>query len=222
MDIQSTNPKDIQISDADAKHHMLVLGTGTTLPTPVDLVRMGVKPVEYLNEFDSASAHWSDIQAFKAAQQAAKKPTIELKIIDPRMAENLPEYATPGSAGVDMRAAIDQPVTIQPGKAELIPLGVAIHISNPGLAAMLLPRSGLGHKKGLVLGNLVGLIDADYQGQVMASAWNRSTEPVTIEPLERIAQMIIVPVVQATFNVVSEFGQGTDRGEGGFGSTGHK
>jgi dUTP pyrophosphatase len=145
--------------------------------------------------------------------------TIELKILDPRMAEVPPAYATPGSAGLDLRACLDAPVVLEPGQAALIPTGLAIHIGDPGLAAMLLPRSGLGHKHGIVLGNLVGLIDSDYQGPLMVSCWNRGAAAFTVQPLERIAQMVIVPVVQATFRVVDSF-DGSARGEGGFGSTG--
>ena len=145
---------------------------------------------------------------------------IDLKILDPRMADQLPEYATPGSAGLDLRACLDEPLTLQPNAWQLVPTGIAIHLQDPGYAAMLLPRSGLGHKHGIVLGNLVGLIDSDYQGQLMVSCWNRSDVAFTIEPMERIAQMVIVPVVQARFNVVSEFGDVTERGAGGYGSTG--
>jgi len=145
--------------------------------------------------------------------------TIDLRILDPRIAPTLPAYATPGSAGLDLRACIDAPLVLQPGQAELVPTGLALHIADPGLCAMLLPRSGLGHKQGLVLGNLVGLIDSDYQGPLMVSAWNRGSAPVTIQPLDRIAQMVIVPVVQAEFRVVSDFAASA-RGEGGFGSTG--
>ncbi len=144
---------------------------------------------------------------------------IDLKVLDPRMAEHLPSYATPGSAGLDLRACLDHPVTLEPGQTHLIPTGLAIHIGQPGLAAMILPRSGLGHKHGIVLGNLVGLIDSDYQGQLMVSCWNRGHTTFTIEPMERIAQLVLVPVVQATFNVVETFDQSA-RGEGGFGSTG--
>ena len=144
---------------------------------------------------------------------------IDLKILDPRIAEQLPAYATPGSAGLDLRACIDSPIVIEPGQAQLIPTGLAIHIGDPGLAAMLLPRSGLGHKHGIVLGNLVGLIDSDYQGPLMVSCWNRSAAAFTIAPMERIAQLVIVPVVQAAFRVVDEFGA-SDRGVNGFGSTG--
>ncbi|HRH89128.1 MAG TPA: dUTP diphosphatase [Rubrivivax sp.] len=147
--------------------------------------------------------------------------TIELKLLDPRMADFLPAYATPGSAGLDLRAGIDAPLVLQPGGAALIPTGLAIHIGDPGLAAMLLPRSGLGHKHGIVLGNLVGLIDSDYQGPLMVSCWNRGSEAFTVQPLERIAQMVIVPVVQAAFRRVDEFAASA-RGEGGFGSTGKK
>lgn len=145
--------------------------------------------------------------------------TIDLRVLDPRMAEHLPAYATPGSAGLDLRACIDAPLTLEPGQASLIATGLAMHIGDPGLCAMLLPRSGLGHKQGIVLGNLVGLIDSDYQGPLMVSCWNRGTAPVTLQPMDRIAQMVIVPVVQASFRVVSEFGASA-RGEGGFGSTG--
>jgi len=145
--------------------------------------------------------------------------TLELKILDPRIADRLPAYATAGSAGLDLRACIDRAVVIEPGQAELIPTGLAIHIGDPGLAAMLLPRSGLGHKHGIVLGNLVGLIDSDYQGPLMVSCWNRGSKAFTVEPMERIAQLVIVPVVQAGFRVVEEF-DASDRGEQGFGSTG--
>jgi dUTP pyrophosphatase len=144
---------------------------------------------------------------------------IDVKIIDPRMAGQLPAYATPGSAGLDLRACLDGPLTLQPNAWQLVPTGIAIFLKDPNFAAMILPRSGLGHKHGIVLGNLVGLIDSDYQGQLMVSAWNRSTVAFTIEPLERIAQLVIVPVVQAQFRVVTEFPTST-RGEGGYGSTG--
>ena len=145
---------------------------------------------------------------------------IDLKVIDPRMASQLPAYATPGSAGLDLRACLDAPVTLQPNAWQLIPTGIAIHLDNPNFAAVILPRSGLGHKHGIVLGNLVGLIDSDYQGQLMVSAWNRSPTPFTIEPMERIAQLVIVPVVQAQFNVVTDFAAESERGAGGYGSTG--
>ena len=144
---------------------------------------------------------------------------VDLKILDPRMAEALPAYGTPGSAGLDLRACLSEPLVLQPGQVELIPTGLSMHLSDPGLAAMILPRSGLGHKHGIVLGNLVGLIDSDYQGQLMVSAWNRSDVAFTIEPMERLAQMVIVPVVQAQFNVVTDF-VATERGAGGYGSTG--
>lgn len=147
------------------------------------------------------------------------KTPIDLKLLDPRMAEHLPAYATPGSAGLDLRACLDAPLVLEPGQAQLVPTGLAIHIADPGLAAVLLPRSGLGHKHGIVLGNLVGLIDSDYQGPLMVSCWNRGREPFTINPMERIAQLVIVPVVQASFRVVEAFGA-SERGEGGFGSTG--
>lgn len=145
--------------------------------------------------------------------------TIDFRLLDPRLADQLPAYATPGSAGLDLRACVDAPVTLAPGQTVLIPTGLAIHIGDPGLAAMILPRSGLGHKHGIVLGNLVGLIDSDYQGPLMVSAWNRGTDAFTIAPLERIAQLVIVPVVQARFRQVDDF-VASDRGTGGFGSTG--
>ena len=144
---------------------------------------------------------------------------IDLKILDPRMKDLLPAYGTPGSAGLDLRACLDESVTIQPGETILIPTGLAIHIADPGYAAMILPRSGMGHKNGIVLGNLVGLIDSDYQGQLMISTWNRGHNAFTLNPMERLAQLIIVPVVQVGFNIVEEFGD-SERGEGGFGSTG--
>ena len=145
--------------------------------------------------------------------------TIDLKVLDARMAEHLPAYATPGSAGLDLRACLDTALVLQPGQTALVPTGLSVHIADPCLAAVLLPRSGLGHKHGVVLGNLVGLIDSDYQGPLMVSCWNRSNVPFTVEPMERIAQMVIVPVVQATFRRVEAFGA-SDRGAGGFGSTG--
>ena len=144
---------------------------------------------------------------------------IDLKVLDPRMAEQVPAYATPGSAGLDLRACLDAPLVLEPGQTQLIPTGISIHIADPGLAAMILPRSGLGHKHGIVLGNLVGLIDSDYQGPLMVSCWNRGHQVFTVQPMERIAQLVIVPVVQASFRVVAEFGA-SDRGDGGFGSTG--
>lgn len=144
---------------------------------------------------------------------------IDVKVLDPRMAEQLPTYATPGSAGLDLRACLEVPLVLEPGQSQLIPTGISIHIGDPGLAAMILPRSGLGHKHGIVLGNLVGLIDSDYQGPLMVSCWNRGQAAFTVQPMERIAQLVIVPVVQAAFRVVKEFGA-SDRGEGGFGSTG--
>ena len=145
--------------------------------------------------------------------------TIDLQVLDSRMAEYIPAYATPGSAGLDLRACLDAPVVLEPGQTQLIPTGLAIHIADPGLAALILPRSGLGHKHGIVLGNLVGLIDSDYQGQLMVSAWNRSASAFTIEPMERIAQLVIVPVVQASFQIVDAF-EASQRGAGGYGSTG--
>jgi dUTP pyrophosphatase len=145
---------------------------------------------------------------------------VDVKILDARMANQLPAYATSGSAGLDLRACLDAPLVLTPNAWQLIPTGLAIHLADPGFAAMILPRSGLGHKHGIVLGNLVGLIDSDYQGQLMVSAWNRSNIPFTIEPMERIAQMVIVPVVQAQFNLVNEFASASERGAGGYGSTG--
>ena len=144
---------------------------------------------------------------------------IEVRILDARLREQMPQYATPGSAGLDLRACVAAPLTLEPGQTELVPSGIAIHLDDPGLAAMVLPRSGLGHKHGIVLGNLVGLIDSDYQGQIFMSAWNRGRTVFTIEPMERLAQLIIVPVVQVGFEVVDEFHAST-RGAGGFGSTG--
>ena len=144
---------------------------------------------------------------------------INLKILDPRMKELLPAYGTPGSAGLDLRACIDAPLTIEPGQTVLVPTGLAIHIGDPGYAAMILPRSGLGHKNGIVLGNLVGLIDSDYQGQLMVSTWNRGHTTFTLQPMDRLAQLVIVPVLQVGFNVVEEFAS-SERGAGGFGSTG--
>lgn len=147
--------------------------------------------------------------------------TIDIKILDARMGEYLPSYATSGSAGLDLRACIDEPMDILPGETKLIPTGLAIHIADPGYAALILPRSGLGHKHGIVLGNLVGLIDSDYQGQLMVSTWNRGTDAFTLNPMERLAQLVIVPVLQVGFNVVGEFEE-SGRGAGGFGSTGKK
>ena len=144
---------------------------------------------------------------------------IDVKVLDERMAAQLPAYATPGSAGLDLRACLDEPVDLLPGQTTLIATGLAIHIGDPGLAAMILPRSGLGHKHGVVLGNLVGLIDSDYQGQLMVSCWNRGSASFTIQPMERIAQIVIVPVVQASFRLVDNF-DASHRGEGGFGSSG--
>lgn len=144
---------------------------------------------------------------------------IDLKILDERLRDQLPHYATPGSAGLDLRACLDAPVKLEPGATVLVPTGLAIHVADPGYAAMILPRSGLGHKHGIVLGNLVGLIDSDYQGQLMISTWNRGTQPFVLNPFERLAQLVVVPVVQATFNIVDSF-ETSERGAGGFGSTG--
>lgn len=148
--------------------------------------------------------------------------TIDIKILDPRMKELLPAYATAGSAGLDLRACIDDAITIEAGATVLIPTGLAIHVADPGYCAMILPRSGMGHKNGIVLGNLVGLIDSDYQGQLMVSTWNRGQQPFTLKPMERLAQLIIVPVLQVGFNIVDEFDvdKQSERGAGGFGSTG--
>lgn len=145
---------------------------------------------------------------------------IDIKILDNRLKESPPHYATPGSAGLDLRACLEAPLHLPPGGTTLVPTGMAIHLADPGLAAMILPRSGLGHKYGIVLGNLVGLIDSDYQGELMVSVWNRSKETFTLNPLDRIAQLVVVPVLQVGFNIVDEFGA-SERGEGGFGSTGH-
>jgi dUTP pyrophosphatase len=144
---------------------------------------------------------------------------IDIRVLDRRLEAHLPAYATPGSAGLDLRACIEHVLTVRPGEADLIPTGIAIHLADPGLAAMVLPRSGLGHRHGIVLGNLVGLIDSDYQGQIFVSLWNRGRSPFILNPLERIAQLVVVPVVQVAFNVVDDF-ERSARGVGGFGSTG--
>ena len=144
---------------------------------------------------------------------------IDVKILDERLRDSPPHYATPGAAGLDLRACVDGPLEIRPGQTILVRTGMAIHLADPGLAAMILPRSGLGHKHGIVLGNLVGLIDSDYQGELMVSVWNRGQEPFTLHPLDRIAQLVVVPVLQVGFNVVNDFAA-SHRGEGGFGSTG--
>jgi dUTP pyrophosphatase len=146
-------------------------------------------------------------------------PSIDVKILDQRLKDSPPHYATPGAAGLDLRACIDAPLVIKPGETHLVPTGMAIHLADPGLAAMILPRSGLGHKHGIVLGNLVGLIDSDYQGQIFVSSWNRGNEAFTLNPLDRLAQLVVVPVVQVAFNIVDEFDTSA-RGAGGFGSTG--
>jgi dUTP pyrophosphatase len=152
---------------------------------------------------------------------AAQQATIALKVLDERIRPYLPAYATPGSAGMDLRACIDAPVTLTPGRTELVPTGLAIHIADPGLAALILPRSGLGHKHGIVLGNLVGLIDSDYQGQLMVSCWNRGDTAFELKPMERLAQLVLVPVIRALFRIVDEFEEST-RGKGGFGSSGKR
>ncbi len=144
---------------------------------------------------------------------------VELKLLDPRMADALPAYATPGSAGLDLRACLDAPLVLAPGDSALVPTGLALHLGDPGFAAVLLPRSGLGHRHGIVLGNLVGLIDSDYQGPLQVSLWNRGSEPYTIEPMARMAQLVVVPVAQARFRRVDDF-EASARGSGGFGSTG--
>jgi dUTP pyrophosphatase len=144
---------------------------------------------------------------------------LDLKILDARMRDQLPAYATTGSAGLDLRACLDEPLKLKPGETALVPTGLAIHVGDPGYAAVILPRSGLGHKHGIVLGNLVGLIDSDYQGQLMISTWNRGQTEFTLNPMERLAQLVIVPVVQAEFNIVDDFAE-SERGAGGFGSTG--
>ena len=146
---------------------------------------------------------------------------LQVKILDPRLSGQLPAYATPGSAGLDLRACLDAPLMIEPGTTHLIPTGLAVHLADPGYAGLILPRSGLGHKHGIVLGNLVGLIDSDYQGPLMVSCWNRGAQSFRLEPLERLAQFVIVPIVQATFEVVQDFAASA-RGEGGFGSTGRQ
>jgi len=148
-----------------------------------------------------------------------KKRRLDVKVLDERIRSQLPAYATEGSAGLDLRAAIEAPITLQPGDSTLVPSGLAIHLDDPGLAAVIIPRSGLGHKHGIVLGNLVGLIDSDYQGQVFVSCWNRGKEPFELKPLERLAQLVVVPVVQVELNVVEDFEE-SHRGAGGFGSTG--
>jgi dUTP pyrophosphatase len=147
---------------------------------------------------------------------------LDVKILDARLREAMPAYATSGSAGLDLRACLDAPLTLQANAWQLVPTGMAIHLNDPAYAALILPRSGLGHKHGIVLGNLVGLIDSDYQGQLMVSAWNRSDVAFTIEPMERIAQLVIVPVLQAEFRIVDEFAGASERGEGGYGSTGKR
>ena len=145
---------------------------------------------------------------------------IDVRLLDERLKTHPPAYATEGAAGLDLRACLPGPITLHPGETTLIPSGLAIHLADPGLAAMVLPRSGLGHKHGIVLGNLVGLIDSDYQGQLMVSAWNRSPTAFTLQPMDRLAQLVVVPVVQPTFNLVDEFEAVSERGEGGYGSTG--
>jgi dUTP pyrophosphatase len=145
---------------------------------------------------------------------------IDVRILDPRLHDLPPHYATRGAAGLDLRACIDAPLRLQPGQTQLVPTGIAIHLADPALAAMVLPRSGLGHKHGIVLGNLVGLIDSDYQGEIFVSTWNRGGEAFTLNPLDRLAQLVVVPVVQVAFNVVESFAE-SQRGAGGFGSTGH-
>lgn len=145
---------------------------------------------------------------------------VDLKILDPRLHAQMPAYATPGSAGLDLRACIDAALTLEPGQSQLVPTGMALYLKDPGYAAMILPRSGMGHKHGIVLGNLVGLIDSDYQGQIMVSVWNRSSTTFVLEPLERLAQLVIVPIVQADFHIVDAFTTTSERADKGYGSTG--
>jgi dUTP pyrophosphatase len=145
---------------------------------------------------------------------------IDVRVLDARLHDTPPHYATPGAAGLDLRACIEAPIKLHPGETVLVPTGIAIHLADPGLAALILPRSGLGHKHGIVLGNLVGLIDSDYQGEISVSAWNRGHETFTLNPLDRLAQLVVVPVLQVAFNIVEEFAE-SERGAGGFGSTGH-
>ena len=147
--------------------------------------------------------------------------TLDVRVLDPRLGETPPAYSTPGAAGLDLRACIDAPLTLAAGATHLVPTGIAIHLGDPGYAALILPRSGLGHRHGIVLGNLVGLIDSDYQGQLLVSAWNRGQSPFTVQPLDRIAQLVVVPVAQVRLNVVENFATST-RGAGGFGSTGRQ
>jgi len=178
-----------------------------------------ISPAQF-NSAHAAKIHVSSFQQPFISSHSTMK--LDVKILDPRMADQLPQYATPGSAGLDLRACLDASITLEPNAWHLVPTGIAIHLADPAYAALILPRSGLGHKHGIVLGNLVGLIDSDYQGQLMVSAWNRSDVAFTLEPMERLAQLVIVPVVQAQFNVVNEFAAPTERGEGGYGSTGKK
>ena len=152
--------------------------------------------------------------------QGNDEVTVQVRFLDERIAARPPQYATPGAAGMDLRAAIAAPFELEPGATALVPTGIALHLADPGLAALILPRSGLGHKHGIVLGNLVGLIDSDYQGEILVSLWNRGDEAFVVEPLARIAQLVIVPVLQAQFNIVQEFSAASERGEGGYGSTG--
>ena len=159
------------------------------------------------------------ITTFKPLNGNTVMKNVAVKILDERMREQMPAYATPGSAGLDLRACIAEPITIEPRTTHLIPTGMAIHLADPGYAALILPRSGMGHKHGIVLGNLVGLIDSDYQGQLMVSTWNRGSTAFVLNPMERLAQLVIVPVLQVGFEVVEEF-DSSERGEGGFGSTG--
>ena len=153
------------------------------------------------------------------SEAGSARTRVDVRILDPRIGDRLPAYATAGSAGLDLRACIDAPLVLEPGAAELVPTGLSIHLGDPGFAAVLLPRSGLGHKHGIVLGNLVGLIDSDYQGELMISCWNRGSQSFRIEPGERVAQLVVVPVVQVEFDVVDSFAE-SRRGSGGFGHTG--
>jgi dUTP pyrophosphatase len=167
------------------------------------------------------AAPFATVSDVSGSTDSAAAVRIDVKILDIRIEAHLPAYATPGSAGMDLRACIEGPLTIEPGAVELLGTGISMHIDHPGYAALILPRSGLGHRHGIVLGNLVGLIDSDYQGPLMVSCWNRGTDPFTVHPLDRIAQLVIVPIVQATFRIVGDFAS-SQRGQGGFGSSGSR
>ncbi len=173
----------------------------------------------YIRNHYDTNYQYHKFQVYGRVLLASRPMKIELKILDERMRSQLPAYATAGSAGLDLRACLDNAIEIAPGQTVLVPTGLAIHVADPGYAAIILPRSGLGHKHGIVLGNLVGLIDSDYQGQLMVSTWNRGSATFTLQPMERLAQLVIVPVMQAQFEIVDEF-HASERGAGGFGSTG--